>query len=62
MTPAQAGRPMQPNAEAWSKISRTWGAAGGESLAALSKSLRKSSKANPNGLLDPNDPVRNDAG
>ena len=58
MTQAKAARPLQPNAEKWSNLSRAWGAAGAESLAALSVSLQKSSKSNPNGLLDPNDPVR----
>ena len=49
---------VQPNAEAWAKISQHWGAAGGESLAALDASLRKSGKANPAGRLEADHPAR----
>ena len=50
--------PLKPNEKAWSEITRKWAAAGGESIQALSASLRVSSKSNPLGLLKPDDPVR----
>ena len=58
MPEQKSSPPLKPNEKVWSEITRKWAAAGGESVAASSASLRASSKSNPLGLLKADDPVR----
>lgn len=55
--PDQKKPPLKSDPKVWSDITRKWAAAGGESLQALNASLHASSKKNPLGLLNPDDPV-----
>ena len=50
--------PDKADAKIWSDITRRWASAGGESLSALSASLRASNKSNPLGQLKADDPAR----